>query len=198
MRLGRHVNALRFAQAAMVHAWNDDGPVGHRSRSASLFVYGSVLYEAFDLVPELRRWFEANPHWNRSFGRFGTDEAIREKIQQGSDLHRLRNHVGSHVLPMVPVRSLPRLDLPEYVLARCRGRTVGNMHYELADTMALHYVFDAPATFSQLLEEFDRRGSQLTALMQDFLEAADILIPRAFEAWGFRGRPTPAPDTGES
>jgi hypothetical protein len=184
MRLARHVNALRFAQVALVHA-NDqgEGPIAFRARPGAFFYTGSILYEALSLVPELRRYFATNPHWERSFARFGDDEAVRALTAKGSDLQRLRNHVGYHVLPMVTERSLPTLDLPDYVLVRGVGKQVGNLYYELADVIALHYLFDAPTAFSKLLAEFETRGEAITKVLIDFLEASDILIPRVLEQW---------------
>ena len=84
---------------------------------------------------------------------------------------------------MVPERSLPTLDLPDYVLVRGIGKEVGNLYYELADVIALHYLFDAPAAWSDLLKEFEARGAAITKVLLDFLEAADILIPRVLETW---------------
>jgi hypothetical protein len=184
MRLARHVNALRFAQVALVHANNEgEVPIAFRARPSAFFYTGSVLYEALSIVPELREHFASNPHWERSFGRFGDDEAVRALTAKGSDLQRLRNHIGYHVLPMVTERSLPTLDLPDYVLVRGVGKQVGNLYYELADVIALHYLFDAPAAFSTLLEEFELRGEAITKLLLDFLAASDILIPRVLEQW---------------
>ena len=184
MRLARHVNALRFAQVALVDAnEREEGPVSFRARPAAFFYMGSVLYEALQMVPELRSHFERNARWTRSFGRFGRDEDERVLIAKGTDLQRLRNHVGSHVLPMVPERSLPTLDLPDYVLVRGVGKQVGNLYYELADVIALHYLFDAPAAWNTLLHEFEVRGAAVTKVLVDFLEAADILIPRVLEQW---------------
>lgn len=194
LRLARHVNALRFGQAALNHAQDDDGPIGLRSRPGAFFYHGGVLFEALQLVPELRVHFAANPHWERSFGRFGTDDEVRALYAQGTDLHRLRNHVGFHVLGIVPERSLPTLNLPDYVLARGIGRSVGKTYYELADTVALHYLLGAPEDFEAFIAAFEKRGAKVTALLVSFLEASDILLPRAFEALGIRPRIIPPPD----
>ena len=184
MRLARHVNALRFGQAALFHANGDDGPIGRRARPSSFFYNGSVLFEALALVPELRKHHSTNPYWERSFGRFGSDAEVRALAAQGTDLHRLRNHVGFHVLDIVPERSLPSLDLPDYILASGHGFTQGQVYYDLADTIALHYLLGAPKSFDAFIAAFSDRGATITALLMDYLEASDIFLPRAFEALG--------------
>lgn len=188
MRLARIVNAMRFGQAALYHARDDDGPVGIRSRSSGFFFHASILFEGLQLIPELRQMFGTHGDWERSFGTFGSDEDVRALVAQGTLLHRIRNHVGAHVLAIVPERSLPRLDMPRYVLVRAHGPAVGAVHYQLADEMALHYVLERPSSFSELLREFELQGSEVTALLMRFLDAADILIPRALGTWGLAVR----------
>lgn len=188
LRLARHVNAFRFGQGALYRAQDDDSPAGVRQRSAAFFFHGGVLYEALKMIPDLRVHFGANPHWDRSFGRYGTDEDVRAQYAQGTVLHRLRNHVSYHVLPMVPEKSWPRLALPQFVFVRAHGHSVGSLYYELADTVALHYVLGAPATYDGFLQSFKRVGGEITTKMLAFAEAADILIPRALQAWGLSPR----------
>lgn len=87
MRLARHVNALRFAQIALADAdEREDRPVSYRARPSAFIYTGSVLVEGLALIPELRTHFATNPHWRRSFGRFGSDEDVRALYAQGSDL----------------------------------------------------------------------------------------------------------------
>ncbi|WP_291990504.1 hypothetical protein, partial [Luteitalea sp.] len=137
-----------------------------------------MLFEALGLIPELRVHFGTHAHWTRSFGRFGSDDEVRARLAQGTDLHRLRNHVGFHVLGIVPERSLPTLELPDYVLASGLGTKQGHVYYDLGDMIALHYLLGSPKTFEAFMREFEARGSKVTELLLSFLEASDILLLR--------------------
>lgn len=196
MRLSRIVNAMRFGQAALHFARNDDGPIGMRSRSSGFFFHGSMLFEGLQLIPQLRKAFGHQPEWERSFGVFGTDVEVLSLTAQGTVLHRIRNHVGAHVLPIVPERSLPKLDLPRFVLIRAHGPTVAAVHYELADEMALHYVLERPNSFSELLREFEAQGTQVTELLVRFMDAADVLIPHALASWNLEPQYLVSDDDG--
>lgn len=191
MRLARHVNALRFGQAALNQSRDDDGPAGRRARPGVFFYGGSVLFEALQLVPELRVHFGQHPQWGRSFGRFGQDGEVRARIAKGTLLHRLRNHVGFHVLGMVPELSLPKLTLPDYVIASGLGRRVGDIYYDLADLIPLHYLLGAPDTYDEFLKRFEAEAATVRDLILDFLNAADILLPHALRELGLTLRLQP-------
>jgi hypothetical protein len=188
LRLGRHANALRFCLRALRAELADDGPVGSRARPAAFFYYSGSLFEAFDLVQELRAVFGSSPHWEASFGRFGSEADVRALIARYSDLHTVRNHVGFHVAAHVPSQSLGRLALPEYVVARGAGSDPSTIFYELADTMAAHYVFGSQAEFAEFEAAFVERGTHITSLFMDFLASTDTLTMGTLRSWGFAPR----------
>jgi hypothetical protein len=185
--LARHVNALRFAQVALVHVGDSDEPSAARQRSSVFFYYGGILYEALQLIPLLREQFGTLEAWVAGFGGFGSDEDVRAMVAQGTDLHRLRNHLAFHVRPMVTTQSLPRLNLPNYDFATGTGRSVGAVYYNLSDTLAIHYLVGSPTDYDEFMRRFVDRASQVRDLALRYMQAADKLIPAALKGLGFRG-----------
>src|ERR1043166_4516440 len=104
--LARHINALRYGISATASAAGDDTPNGDRQRFGTFYYLGGVLFEAVKLVPLLRLHFGASESWHDGFAAYGDDHAIRCRVEQGGDLHRLRNHTSFHFLPMVSQQSL--------------------------------------------------------------------------------------------
>jgi hypothetical protein len=187
--LARHVNALRLGQAALfVHGDDDDSPSASRQRSATFLYHAGILFEALDLIPQLRTHFGDLDFWESTFGVFGDDQAIAGLRAKGTDLQKLRNHASFHVLPIVAQRSLARLEMDEYVFASGRGRTVGDIYYNLADTVPIHYVVGAPREREKFLAEFERMATEVRDLVLKFLEAADRFIPRVLRRYGFKRR----------
>jgi hypothetical protein len=187
--LARHVNAIRFGQAALsLHRESEDSPSASRQRSATFLYHAGIIYEALGLIPKLRQHYGTLDFWEETFGVFGDDGAIAAIRAKGTDLQKLRNHASFHVLPMVAEKSLARLEMDEYVFASARGRTVGDIYYNLADTVPIHYVIGAPRERDRFMAEFERMATEIRDLVLKFLEAADRFIPRVLRQYGFKRR----------
>jgi hypothetical protein len=184
--LARHVNALRLGQVALVEAGDDDTPSAARQRSATFLYHAGILYEALALIPELRKHFGERREWADTFAAFGDDATIQSLRSRGRDLHTLRNHTAYHMLPIVAEQSLARLKMDEYVFATGVGKQVGQIYYNLADTVAVHYAIGSPPERDQFMREFERIAVHVRDVALQFLDAADRFIPRMLKAYEFR------------
>ena len=100
-------------------------------------------------------------------------------------MHTLRNHAAYHMLPIVAEQSLAKLRMDEYVFATGIGKQVGQIYYNLADTVAVHYAIGSPSEHETFMREFERIAVHVRDTALRFLEASDQFIPRMLKSYGF-------------
>lgn len=149
------------------------------------------------MIPLLRSHFQSFAEWRTGFGRFGDDASVRALVKQGKDLQRLRNHVAFHMLEMVPKQSLPKLPMSEYVIASGSGPSNGNVYYDLADTVAAHYVCGCPTDGRQFETALLRIGTGTRDLAARFLESGDMLMRGALKRYKVRLKVGPSTECAD-
>lgn len=138
MRLCRYLNQLNFCHTVYLDYKDDLTPVGIRQTHNAFFFWCAVLYEAVKIVPELGKEFIKFKSFNNGFGTFSKDTELNELKQK--QLNKIRNNITFQVGNNAIEETLKTLDLQRYDLMKNSTSKYGDIHFSLADEIALNFM----------------------------------------------------------
>ncbi|MBS3915573.1 MAG: hypothetical protein KG003_13850 [Bacteroidetes bacterium] len=159
IRLGRFINQLMFCVEAYLNFTDDFSPKGLRQTQNALYFLSGVLYEAFRIIPEIGRIFPISFKKKEPFVRFFKDpyhQYLKDHV-----LNKWRNGISFHVDSDPISKTLQTLNLPKYTFVSSTSDQWGDLHYALADDIALNFIIGDRHASSEDEIEYYRTCLQL-------------------------------------
>ncbi len=190
--LARLVNTIRFSQAALP-SQEDDTPRASRQRFNSFFVTAALLKEGIPLAQRLGSSFRHLPAYQQRILPILQDRAVEQLLAE--HLKPLRDEAVAHFLERELGPRLSDHEFDDVCFIRGFGTTSGQVHYQLADMLAMRAFTGATGTREEFLIRATELMQRTTELAIKYLGAADRLIGEALLEMGWRKESDDAGDT---
>jgi len=186
LALARAVNQVRFAIQALAAIPHDDAsPNANRQQASAILTAGAALVEGVEL---------ARKYTGKHFRKLPAFSALVEiwckseyqKLIE-SNLLPARNKVVAHFDPEEAKRVAADLTFTDLcIFADGQGGESLNLHYKLADGLALMTLIGPVHTEAEMEAQMTETARMLGELAGEFATAADGLIGEALGTYGFR------------
>jgi hypothetical protein len=174
LTLARIVNALNFCFRATLRSTDDKSPAGRRDYLNSFLFACGILYEGLKVANTLGKHFKDRPSFRKGFGVLLADPETK-KLER-TVLDPMRNKIVFHYDEDVTTTTLRNLNFESYVFLASHGEKLGEVHYRLADEVAINFIIGDPGSREQ--EERVLRDATITisSVLTKFVRCADELI----------------------
>ena len=177
LSLARCVNALRFCQTSLIDAKDSETPSKARTTINSVLFACSVLYEGFLLIEKIGGTYKDTDSFKNGFGVLLKDRKIRSFREK--TLYKVRNKLVFHFDKAVPKEAIENFNSPVINFASGVGKAAGEMYFDLADELSIHYLLQSEEEDNSdkaLKLRYIEILKETTDIMEKFFNSAEILM----------------------
>lgn len=191
--LARAINSIKFVHCAMLRVGIEDSPEAKRARLNSYFFASALLYESFKLVRAMNRVFKRDEMFQKGVYSFLRDKAALAIEQKR--LNPVRNKAVFHFFPQYFAEIIASATCEVCTFASGRGKRREELYYPFADTITAGILMGFSSDTEEFYELLGTAMSDTADLMVRFIDAAEFLIRRHVNEWGFVAKEIMPPPT---
>jgi hypothetical protein len=182
--LARAVNALNFANSAMVNARGKYDPAAHRDRVNSYLFGSAIMYEALNLIRAMNQPFRDDEAFQNGL-RMLLKDRTAQQIQR-DNLNPARNRAVFHFIPETFAEIISKTNSIDTPFAANRGKRGENVNYAYADVVAAEILVGLPSNTEEFFSSLWDAMAKTRDLIIKFTDHAERLIAAHLKLWGFK------------
>ena len=191
LRLSRVVNAFRFIHISVAdYGGVPDSPSHSRQRIQAFLLSCGLLHEAFLVADACGKHLRHVPSWKERMVPLLRSADVRRL--RAADLSLIRNKIAFHFDDDAMREGLGDFKGTELDFLKSWGRAGGDIHFSLADVLAVNYVLDQqpdgddPLDDDDRVERFKQLLSEVTKFQLAFCDAAEVVIAQSLRDLGWK------------
>lgn len=182
--LARSTNALNSVHSFMLLVGEIEAPQQNRDRLNSYFFASAILYEIFKLIERMNQAFRDDEIFQNGLRLLIKDPAARNI--RDVHLKPVRTNAVFHYLPEAFAETIEKSTCDECLFVTGRGPLKGNINYSFADVIAAEILVGFAEDSPEFYQTLSSAMEDTRTLVIKFVPAAEDLIKRHLERWGFK------------